>query len=254
MLAGMREPNVIKSGLVDQAEKNLKLLDREIEQVKLEMELQRSINGNTALAAITQQMNEQMFAVDDNNLGNGNRRFANLSKEAGSNNITGNVNGATSQAVGTRYIAIPKSDGTGMSDFYGTYAANTAAYSNYNNTYNPNYNGTIPTNSISAKTAKEFVQQTLPIAKEIEAKYGIPADFVIAQSALETGWGGEVEGNAYFGVKGKSPSGKSVNIATTECLPNCAATRDNFRAYDSYGEAADDWARMLVSGRFKGAM
>lgn len=255
MLAGMREPNVIKSSLVEEAERNLKLLDREIEQVKLEMELQRSINGNTALAAITQQMNEQALAIDDNSIGDGNRRFANLSNQAGANNLnTSNVANSAQTAVDERYIAIPKSDGSGMSDFYGTYAANVNTYSTYNNSYNPNYTGTIPTNSITAKNAKEYVQQTLPIAKEIEAKYGIPADFVIAQSALETGWGAAVKGNAYFGVKGKSPSGKSINIATTECLPTCSATRDNFRAYDSYGEAADDWARMLVSGRFSGAM
>ncbi|MBF0786138.1 integrating conjugative element protein [Muribacter muris] len=124
MLAGMREPNVIKSSLVEEAERNLKLLDREIEQVKLEMELQRSINGNTALVAITQRMNEQAFAVDDNSLGDSNRRFANLSNPAGANNLnTGDVANSARQAVGTRHIVIPKSDGTGMSDFYGTYKA-----------------------------------------------------------------------------------------------------------------------------------
>lgn len=157
MLAGMREPNVIKSGLVDQAEKNLKLLDREIEQVKLEMELQRSINGNTALAAITQQMNEQMLAVDDNSLGDGNRRFANLSREAGSNNITGNVNSATSQAVGTRYIAIPRSDGTGMSDFFGTYKASpTNIISDVNV---GNYNQIAQVNGNAAEQATALLKQ-----------------------------------------------------------------------------------------------
>ncbi|GAB1672305.1 integrating conjugative element protein [Mannheimia haemolytica] len=124
MLAGMREPNVIKSSLVEEAERNLKLLDREIEQVKLEMELQRSINGNTALAAITQQMNEQALAIDDNAMGDGNRRFANLSNQAGANNLnTSGIANSAQNAVGDRYIAIPKSDGSGMSDFYGAYKA-----------------------------------------------------------------------------------------------------------------------------------
>lgn len=158
LLAGMREPNVENNPEAQtDIEKALKLLDREIEQVKLEMELQRSINGNTALAAITQQMNEQMLAVDDNNLGNGNRRFANLSKEAGSNNITGNVNGAASQAVGTRYIAIPKSDGTGMSDFYGTYKATpTNIVSNVNV---GNYNQIAQVNGNAAEQATALLKQ-----------------------------------------------------------------------------------------------
>lgn len=158
LLAGMREPNVENNPEAQaDIEKALKLLDREIEQVKLEMELQRSINGNTALAAITQQMNEQMVSVDDNNLGNGNRRFANLSKEAGSNNITGNVNGATSQAVGTRYIAIPKSDGTGMSDFYGTYKASpTNIVSNVNV---GNYTQIAQVNGNAAEQATALLKQ-----------------------------------------------------------------------------------------------
>lgn len=158
LLAGMREPNVENNPEAQtDIEKALKLLDREIEQVKLEMELQRSINGNTALAAITQQMNEQMLAVDDNSLGDGNRRFANLSREAGSNNITGNVNGATSQAVRTRYIAIPRSDGTGMSDFFGTYKASlTNIISNVNV---GNYNQIAQVNGNAAEQATALLKQ-----------------------------------------------------------------------------------------------
>lgn len=124
MLAGMREPNVIKSSLVEEAERNLKLLDREIEQVKLEMELQRSINGNTALVAITQQMHDQALSIDDNAVGDGNRRFANLSNQAGANSLdTGSVVNTARRVVGERYIAIPKADGSGMSNFFGTYKA-----------------------------------------------------------------------------------------------------------------------------------
>jgi len=99
---------------------------------------------------------------------------------------------------------------------------------------------------VDAPYVTDFIQKLLPIAQQVKASWGVPVAVTIAQGALESGWGLRVVGNAYFGVKGKSPSGQSVNFAThEETSRGRVAINDNFRAYTSLQEAADDYGRLL---------
>ena len=50
-------------------------------------------------------------------------------------------------------------------------------------------------------TPANFVKQLHPYANRTEAKTGISAVFILAQAALESGWGRVCPGNAYFGIK-----------------------------------------------------
>jgi len=50
-------------------------------------------------------------------------------------------------------------------------------------------------------TPKEFIKQYKPFALETERKTGISHLFILAQAALESGWGKSVPGNMFFGVK-----------------------------------------------------
>ena len=50
-------------------------------------------------------------------------------------------------------------------------------------------------------TPKEFIKTYKPYALETERKTGISHLFILAQSALETGWGNSAPGNMMFGVK-----------------------------------------------------
>ena len=87
---------------------------------------------------------------------------------------------------------------------------------------------------------------TVPAAKKVMASWGVPASVLIAQSAQETGWGCRVVNNAYFGIKGKSPDGSTVNFATTEVINGKVIhISDSFRAYTSFADAADDYGRFL---------
>ena len=83
---------------------------------------------------------------------------------------------------------------------------------------------------------------------------GIPADFMIAQAGLESGWGrhqpvtsdGQPSHNL-FGIKaGPTWRGPVVQAETTEVV-NGRAQRvvQPFRAYASYGEAFQDYANLL---------
>lgn len=46
----------------------------------------------------------------------------------------------------------------------------------------------------------EFAEYLMPYAKEIEDVYGIPANVIVAQAALETGWGKRIQENNILGI------------------------------------------------------
>ncbi len=104
--------------------------------------------------------------------------------------------------------------------------------------------------------AREFVNRLWPHALEASRTTGIPAHFMIAQAALETGWGRAelkfADGRAtynLFGIKaGRSWNGAVAEAATTEYAGGAAQkTVEPFRAYSSYAEAFRDYANLLIS-------
>ena len=77
---------------------------------------------------------------------------------------------------------------------------------------------------------------------------------MLGQAALESGWGkheiiganGQPSHNL-FGIKaGKNWTGKTVSAVTTEYVNGVATKKvEKFRAYDNYGEAFNDYAKLL---------
>jgi flagellar protein FlgJ len=109
-----------------------------------------------------------------------------------------------------------------------------------------------------------FVRQMLPAAMQASQQTGIPAQMMIGQAALESGWGKrEIQmpdgGNSYnlFGIKaGANWKGKVAEVMTTE-YHNGVATKqvEKFRAYNSYAEAFSDYANLLTgSSRYAGVL
>jgi flagellum-specific peptidoglycan hydrolase FlgJ len=94
--------------------------------------------------------------------------------------------------------------------------------------------------------ATAFVAQHVADARMVSATSGVPTSVILAQSALESGWGLHVVDNAYFGVKGRAPNGATTTFVTHEVIQGVAhQVTDNFRAYTSYADAAQDYASML---------
>jgi flagellar protein FlgJ len=103
---------------------------------------------------------------------------------------------------------------------------------------------------------RAFVQQHWSDALRAQQLTGVPANFILGQAALESGWGqreirapdGTPSYNL-FGIKaGAGWQGRTVQIPTTEYdagMPR--RTVQSFRAYDSYASAFQDWA--LTIGR-----
>lgn len=101
-----------------------------------------------------------------------------------------------------------------------------------------------------------FVEQMWPHARAAQRKTGIPAAWVVAQAALESGWGRrdirDAEGRPshnLFGIKaGGSWSGRTVASLTTEYEDGVARKSvEQFRRYDSYAEAFADWASLMAA-------
>lgn len=65
--------------------------------------------------------------------------------------------------------------------------------------------------------AKKFVQTYLPFAKQIEKETGLHHIAILTQSALESGWGKNVKGNNFFGIKWNGKGEKQL-IRTREVL------------------------------------
>jgi flagellar protein FlgJ len=103
---------------------------------------------------------------------------------------------------------------------------------------------------------EQFVSRMLPAAQQASQATGVPAQLIMAQAALESGWGkreiraedGKTSFNV-FGIKAdKSWKGPVVETTTTEYVNGAPQkTQARFRAYGSYEESFADYARFLTS-------
>lgn len=120
-----------------------------------------------------------------------------------------------------------------------------------------------------------FIKKYKPYADEVERLTGMSSVFLLAQSALESGWGDKAIGNMMFGVKDTDGlNGNEQLIVTTEYLKNKTTkfpkilkiiqvgkqlykytVMDYFRKYDSPKESFLDHANFLIGNpRYKKAL
>lgn len=118
--------------------------------------------------------------------------------------------------------------------------------------------------ALPGRAAQSFVEEHGAAARAAEAASGIPAAFMIAQAAHETGWGRhEIRGadgspsNNLFGIKaGPGWDGPTVKITTTEFVDGRPRkVQAEFRAYASAAESFADYARLIGSSpRYREAL
>ena len=110
-------------------------------------------------------------------------------------------------------------------------------------------------------SAQEFVALHSEAAKRAEGASGIPASFMVAQAAHETGWGKKAirmadGSNSFnlFGIKANADwKGARTETLTTEFVNGQAKkVTQSFRAYSSYEESFADYARLMkTSPRYR---
>lgn len=106
----------------------------------------------------------------------------------------------------------------------------------------------------SFASPEAFVEYLLPVAEKFASELGVDPKVLLAQSALETGWGqkmirganGEASFNL-FGIKASTSwQGERVNVSTLE-FRDGAMHREvaSFRAYNSYEESFADYVQLM---------
>ncbi|MEJ0039116.1 MAG: flagellar assembly peptidoglycan hydrolase FlgJ [Gammaproteobacteria bacterium] len=105
-----------------------------------------------------------------------------------------------------------------------------------------------------AGSPEEFVQQLWPCAQEAGKALGVDPKHLLAQAALETGWGKslpcDTDGTTsfnFFGIKaGDSWQGDSVSVKTLEFEGGVPVPRQaKFRSYDSAADSFRDYVDVL---------
>ncbi|MCT6700556.1 flagellar assembly peptidoglycan hydrolase FlgJ [Rheinheimera sp. 4Y26] len=116
----------------------------------------------------------------------------------------------------------------------------------------------------SADAATAFIQKLLPAAEQAAAKLGLEPLALIAQAALETGWGQRMfktaEGqssNNLFGIKAMGNWQGNVAVVDTLEYRQGVAQKEKakFRAYDSTEQSLSDYVDLIQSNpRYQAAL
>ncbi|MDT8438397.1 MAG: flagellar assembly peptidoglycan hydrolase FlgJ [Wenzhouxiangellaceae bacterium] len=107
------------------------------------------------------------------------------------------------------------------------------------------------------ESREDFVRTLMPLARVAARRLGVPAEAIVAQAALETGWGRHMLTRAdgqpgwnLFGIKaGADWTGEARSAQTLELRDgHLQPERARFRVYDSPRAAVEDYVDFL-SGR-----
>jgi flagellar protein FlgJ len=117
-----------------------------------------------------------------------------------------------------------------------------------------------PGHATGAATADEmaaFSQKLMPLLQQAGQQLGVSPNILLAQAAIETGWGRSVVGNNLFGIKaGSSWTGQKVDAATHEYQNGeLVSITDAFRAYPNAEASVQDFVALVSSSpRYKAAL
>ncbi|HAF94306.1 MAG TPA: flagellar assembly peptidoglycan hydrolase FlgJ [Pseudomonas sp.] len=110
---------------------------------------------------------------------------------------------------------------------------------------------------------EEFIATMMPMAEKAARRLGVEPRYLVAQAALETGWGKSMirqkdgsNSHNLFGIKATNWSGESAAARTTEYVNGRAVKQvEGFRAYASFEQSFDDFVSLLQnSDRYQSAV
>lgn len=105
-----------------------------------------------------------------------------------------------------------------------------------------------------AKSKEDFVRMMLPHAQRAGNELGVDPNALVAQAALETGWGRAVPSQTsgsssfnLFGIKaGSNWNGATAHVPTLEFEDGVPVRKvERFRAYNSPADSFNDYARLI---------
>ena len=112
------------------------------------------------------------------------------------------------------------------------------------------------TNNTDYSSPETFVQGLWPLAQQAAKQLGVEPKVLLAQAALETGWGRNINKHAdghssynLFNIKSDEAwSGDAVSVSTLEFHDGIAVReKARFRAYSDYGDSFNDYVQFIKS-------
>jgi flagellar protein FlgJ len=113
-----------------------------------------------------------------------------------------------------------------------------------------------PEVAVVIETPADYVNQVFPHAKQAAKELGVEPEFLVAQSALESGWGKRIAEDSrgatshnLFGIKaGRTWTGPVATAKTLEYDDGVARQeKASFRKYDSFADSFNDYVAFLKS-------
>ncbi len=125
--------------------------------------------------------------------------------------------------------------------------------------------GTVPSREAGgSKSAMGFVNDMIPIARRAARELGVHPGILVAQAALESGWGQRLihrsdgrSSHNLFGIKAdRRWDGEVASVKTVEFRQGVARKeRANFRAYQDFSDSFGDYVRFIKSNpRYQSAL
>jgi peptidoglycan hydrolase FlgJ len=108
-----------------------------------------------------------------------------------------------------------------------------------------------------ADDVSAFTQKLMPLLEKAGKQLGVSPKILLAQAAIETGWGRSVVGNNLFGIKaGPSWTGGKVEAATHEYEDGAlVGIVDAFRSYPNAEASVADFVSLVANNpRYKAAL
>lgn len=108
-----------------------------------------------------------------------------------------------------------------------------------------------------------FVNSVTPLAEQAAAQLGVAPELLVAHAALESGWGqrplrqadGRDTHNLFSIKAGSRWQGDTAQALTTEYTQGQPALQtERFRSYPDHASAFQDYAQLLRSPRYQGAL
>ena len=102
------------------------------------------------------------------------------------------------------------------------------------------------------KDKAAFLKALTPVAKEVAADLGVSHKIILAQAALESGWGSKFKGNNLMGIKSHGEKG-GVDVVTHEIVNGKKVKiTDSFKQYDTPEDSIRGYGSFLKANpRYK---
>lgn len=113
-----------------------------------------------------------------------------------------------------------------------------------------------PSGSSTAAQRQQFTATLAPLLQDAARRLGVSPNVLLAQAALESGWGRSMPGNNLFGVKaGAGWTGGTVQAYTHEAsVAGEIGQTTRFRAYPSLAAAVADYVQLIArNSRYRAA-